>query len=93
MLAILEKATLNCESLLHKPAPRVYLIGLEEEGLRFQVEAWTLNNPQELSSVRSKLNIQLVTALKTSGKDLNKIRLVQPTVVVSLTAAGNQRVK
>jgi len=60
--------------------------------LRFQVEAWTLNNPQELSSVRSQLNIKLVNALSSSGKNLRKIRLVQPTVVVSLSSHGNQRV-
>lgn len=89
---ILHKATVSCDALLSKPSPRVYLIGLEEEGLRFQVEAWTLNNPQELSSVRSQLNIKLVNALSSSGKNLRKIRLVQPTVVVSLSAHGNQTV-
>ena len=89
---ILNKATVSCDALLPNPTPRVYLIGLEEEGLRFQVEAWTLNNPQELSSVRSQLNIKLVNALSASGKNLRKIRLVQPTVVVSLSSHGNQRV-
>jgi small-conductance mechanosensitive channel len=88
---ILHKATVSCDALLPKPSPRVYLIGLEEEGLRFQVEAWTLNNPQELSSVRSQLNIKLVNALISSGKNLRKIRLVQPTVLVSLSTTGNQR--
>jgi len=88
----LHKATVSCDALLPNPTPRVYLIGLEEEGLRFQVEAWTLNNPQELSSVRSQLNIKLVNALSSSGKNLRKIRLVQPTVVVSLSSHGNQRV-
>jgi small-conductance mechanosensitive channel len=90
---ILQTAATNCQELLKKPPPRVYLIGLEEEGLRFQVEAWTLNNPQELSSVRSQLNVKLVNALSASGKDLHKIRLVQPSVVVSLSTAGSQRVK
>ena len=90
---ILQKATVSCDALLPNPTPRVYLIGLEEEGLRFQVEAWTLNNPQELSSVRSQLNIKLVNALSSSGKNLRKIRLVQPTVVVSLSSHGNQAVK
>jgi len=90
---ILQKATLSCEKLLETPAPRVYLIGLEEEGLRFQVEAWTLNIQQELSDVRSQLNIKLVNALSASGKDLRKLRLVQPTVVVSLAANGSQQIK
>ncbi len=90
---ILQKAAVSCDALLPNPSPRVYLIGLEEEGLRFQVAAWTLNNPQELSSVRSQLNIKLVNALSSSGKNLRKIRLVQPTVVVSLSSHGNQAVK
>jgi hypothetical protein len=41
--------------------------------------------------VRSQLNIKLVNALSASGKDLRKLRLVQPTMVVSLAATGNQR--
>ena len=90
---ILQKAALSCDELLQSPPPRVYLIGLEDEGLRFQVEAWTLNIPQELSEVRSQLNIKLVDALSASGKDLRKLRLVQPTVVVSLSTTGNQRIK
>jgi small-conductance mechanosensitive channel len=90
---ILQKAALSCETLLQSPPPRVYLIGLEDEGLRFQVEAWTLNIPQELSAVRSQLNINLVNALSASGKDLRKLRLVQPSMPISFATAGNHRIK
>jgi small-conductance mechanosensitive channel len=90
---ILQKAALSCETLLQSPPPRVYLIGLEDEGLRFQVEAWTLNIPQELSAVRSQLNIKLVNALSASGKDLRKLRLVQPSMPISFATATTQRIK
>jgi len=90
---ILQKAALSCETLLQNPPPQVYLIGLEEEGLRFQVEAWALNIPQELSAVRSQLNINLVNALSASGKDLRKLRLVQPSMPISFATAANQRIK
>jgi small-conductance mechanosensitive channel len=72
---MLQTAAEQCEELLPTPPPRVYLLGLEQEGLKFQVEAWTLNVPQKLASVRSQLNMQLVHALSASGKDLYKIRL------------------
>ena len=90
---ILQKACMSCEAFLENPPPRVYLIGLEDEGLRFQVEAWTLNIPQELSAVRSQLNINLVNALSASGQDLRKLRLVQPSMPISFTTAANQRIK
>lgn len=88
LYSILMNAAHACDFLLKDPLPRVYLIGLEEDGLRLQVEAWVQNAPRELASVRSKLNMQILNALTASGKPLSKFKLLLPQSFISLTGAG-----